>query len=874
MHGVVRRFAMATGAAALALGSAAGAVITTGTAAHAATAAPAAAAAPAYIPVPGTSTTNYASCGPTIGVCQDYYTVPAGVYGLHVVLVGGSGASGTDSNIQVAGVYGHGGAGGQGSQVVADLPVHPGENLNVNIGASGVSSGEFIVNEWLGGGPPGLETIHPQSSGGQGGGASAIDNCDDCGFVPFPNSILAIAGGGGGGGGGGSIMNGGSGGTGGSSSSNMNGGNGRGILFFGNGGGGGTATAGGSGGSGNGNDSGTAGGALNGGVGAVRTGITPPSKLIFFDGGGGGGGGWFGGGGGGEGANGGGGGGGAGSSAVLQGGTVESIAPTSKSPMVSITPAVVPPAAPTGVSAVVGLQQATVSFGPPPNNGGSPVQRYTVYATASDPGFDQTASGTGSPITVRNLTPGQTYTFTVTATNRAGEGPPSAPSNSVVPYRVPGAPTITSTTAGNGQATVAFTPSAADKRLGNPITSYTVTVRPGVNVTSGPVFTTASGATSPITVTGLTNGQNYTVTVHATNAAGSGPESAPKVVFPQTVPGAPTNVTAANATPVGATTGTVNLTFTPPADNGGRPVLNYTAVSSPGGITATAGAGSGGITVTGLTIGTSYTFTVYATNADGNGPASDPSNAVTPTGVGMPSPPQTPGAATLDQAAYVSCLPPASDGGSDITSYTVTSSPGGITATGSSCPILVTGLTDGTSYTFTVTATNADGGTSEPSQATSAITPHAPSGPAPSNDNFANAKVITGTSGSVAGTNVGATVEPGEQTIQDTRGGASVWYEWTVPVTGSYQFDTCTANPGVYGLIGLFEGDSVSNATEFGPGPGQDLCPAGEAGSTIITGTMSAGLTLYIKFDGFNENGSNANPPYEGPFSLEWALQS
>jgi hypothetical protein len=222
----------------------------------------------------------------------------------------------------------------------------------------------------------------------------------------------------------------------------------------------------------------------------------------------------------------------------------------------------------------------------------------------------------------------------------------------------------------------------------------------------------------------------------------------------------------------------------------------------------------------------------------------------------------------------VSCLPPVSDGGSPIVSYTVTSSPGGITATGSSCPILVTGLTDGTKYSFTVTATNAAGGTSQPSKPTSKITPHAPSGPPPANDNFANAKMIKGTSGSVTGTNVGATVEPGEQTIQDNRGGASIWYKWTVPVTGSYRFDTCTANPGVVGLIGLFTGNSVSTATEFPPGPGSDLCPAGEAGSTIITGTMSAGLTLYIKFDGLNENGSNANPPYEGPFTLEWFQQS
>jgi Fibronectin type III domain/NHL repeat len=440
----------------------------------------------------------------------------------------------------------------------------------------------------------------------------------------------------------------------------------------------------------------------------------------------------------------------------------------------------------------------------------------------------------------------------------------------VVPFHIPGAPKITSATAGDGQATVAFTPSQADLNRGDPPATYTVTARAGVGVTSGPGIT-ATGTTSSITVTGLTNGTTYTVTVYATNGAGSGPQSAHKLVTPATVPGAPTNVTATNTTPPNAASGTVDLTFTPPASDGGRPVLSYTAVSSPDGITATAGAGAG-IQVTGLTIGTSYTFTVYATNAVGNGPVSAPSNAVIPAPV--PSPPQVPGAATLDQAAYVSCLPPVSDGGSPIVSYTVTSSPGGITATGSSCPILVTGLTDGTKYSFTVTATNAAGGTSQPSKPTSKITPHAPSGPPPANDNFANAKVIKGTSGSVTGTNVGATVEPGEQTIQDNRGGASVWYKWTVPVTGSYRFDTCTANPGVVGLIGLFTGNSVSTATEFPPGPGSDLCPAGEAGSTIITGTMSAGLTLYIKFDGLNENGSNANPPYEGPFTLEWFQQS
>ena len=76
--------------------------------------------------------------------------------------------------------------------------------------------------------------------------------------------------------------------------------------------------------------------------------------------------------------------------------------------------------------------------------------------------------------------------------------------------------------------------------------------------------------------------------------------------------------------------------------------------------------------------------------------------------------------------AVVSFTAPVSDGGFTITSYTVTSSPGSVTATGSTSPITVTGLTNGTSYTFTVTATNAVG-TGSASSASSAITPIAAS---------------------------------------------------------------------------------------------------------------------------------------------------
>jgi len=91
------------------------------------------------------------------------------------------------------------------------------------------------------------------------------------------------------------------------------------------------------------------------------------------------------------------------------------------------------------------------------------------------------------------------------------------------------------------------------------------------------------------------------------------------------VPGAPT---IGLATATGPTTATV--AFTAPSNNGGGAITSYTAVSSPGGITATLSqAGSGTITVTGLSGGTAYTFVVYATNSVGNSANSGPSNSIT-----------------------------------------------------------------------------------------------------------------------------------------------------------------------------------------------------------------------------------------------------
>jgi hypothetical protein len=83
------------------------------------------------------------------------------------------------------------------------------------------------------------------------------------------------------------------------------------------------------------------------------------------------------------------------------------------------------------------------------------------------------------------------------------------------PLLTPNAPTAVAATAGDGQASVAFT--APLDPGGSAITSYTA-------MSSGGQF--ASGSSSPITVTGLTNGTSYTFTVYASNTYGPGARSA------------------------------------------------------------------------------------------------------------------------------------------------------------------------------------------------------------------------------------------------------------------------------------------------------------------------------------------------------------
>ena len=97
------------------------------------------------------------------------------------------------------------------------------------------------------------------------------------------------------------------------------------------------------------------------------------------------------------------------------------------------------PESPTGVTAVAGNNQATVSFTAPTSTGGGVILSYTV--TSSPGGI--TATGATSPITVTGLVDGTAYTFTVTATNALGAGSVSTASNSVIPAPASAVPAVT-----------------------------------------------------------------------------------------------------------------------------------------------------------------------------------------------------------------------------------------------------------------------------------------------------------------------------------------------------------------------------------------------------------------------------------------------
>ncbi len=507
----------------------------------------------------------------------------------------------------------------------------------------------------------------------------------------------------------------------------------------------------------------------------------------------------------------------------------------------NVTMALVP-GAPTGVSASGGSSaggQATIKWTAPASNGST----ITSYTATSSPG-NKTCTWTSgaTECTINGLTNGTSYTFSVTATNAEGTGSSSGASSNVIVSGDPEAPTGVSAngaSSAGGQAKVKWT---APNSEGSTITGYTATSNPGSKT-----CTWTSGATE-CTITGLSNELNYTFTVTATNANGTGGASAPSSnTLISGAPGAPTGLSVTG----GAAQAKVH--WTAPSGNGSA-ITSYTVTSSPGTKTCTWSSGATECTVTGLTNGTPYTFTVTATNSNGTGSPSSASSAVTPfEAPGAPTGVEANGGSIGGEAAEIKWTAPANTGGSAITEYTVTASPEGLTCTTSGAThCTIAGLTNGQSYTFTVTATTAHGTSSASSSSNSTRVVGAPSAPVE----------VSATGASGSGDQASVTWE-----APASDGGAEILSYTVTPYIGATAQTPVTAGPTARSVTvtGLTNGVSYTfkvTATNI-----QGVGPASSASSATTISVTAAAPTEVAPSPGYGTLTFTFQPPPEPPES-------
>ncbi len=224
--------------------------------------------------------------------------------------------------------------------------------------------------------------------------------------------------------------------------------------------------------------------------------------------------------------------------------------------------------------------------------------------------------------------------------------------------------------------------------------------------------------------------------------------------------------------------------------------------------------------------------------------------------------PGTPTGATATRgtnSATVSWNAPSSNGGAIITSYTVTSSPGGYTCTTSSLSCTVTGLGNYVAYTFTVTARNS-AGTSSPSVPSNSVVFGF------ENDNLSGALVIS--AGTVYSNNSQATSESGEPDHAGVSGGKSMWFRYSSSSLKEVSLNTIGSDFDT--ILAVY--NSVTPATMSGLHLVQenDDDPNGLGGTSALSFVAQPNVVYYIAVDGYDAWGG----PASGAITLNTVAQS
>ena len=296
--------------------------------------------------------------------------------------------------------------------------------------------------------------------------------------------------------------------------------------------------------------------------------------------------------------------------------------------------------------------------------------------------------------TIGSLNAGPRYTFRVYA--RTADNSLFSLSAPTIEVVLP--PAITSSAA------------AVNGNLGAPLANYTIT---GSNSPTSYGATNLPPGVSVNPSTGLVSGTptargGYAATITATNGGGTG--SSPK--FYNIVGLAQSIAFGAAPSPTFSPGGTFTVTATA---SSGLPVA-FSQVSA-NCFVQSATANSAVMEMTGA--GACEVRANQAGNATYE-PATEVSQTVT-IAAGPPAAPTISAALAADASAIVVFSAPSNNGGSPILSYTASCAPGPVTATGATSPITVTGLANGSTYSCSVTATNAAG--TGPASATADVVP-------------------------------------------------------------------------------------------------------------------------------------------------------
>ncbi len=403
---------------------------------------------------------------------------------------------------------------------------------------------------------------------------------------------------------------------------------------------------------------------------------------------------------------------------------------------VTATPAAAAPATPSGLKAAVGNRQVTLTWDDPKD---ASITKYRVRRKAAGGTYGNWAEigssgATTTTQTVGGLTNGTEYTFQIQAQNATGNA--TSAEVSQTPNVVPSAPTGLAAAAGGGVRLTWTNPNNAA------IGGYQYRQKAGgLGIYVYGSWTTISGGgatTTSYRVTGLTDGVEYTFQIRATNSAGA---SGPSAEASATPPGLPLKPTGLSAVP--PLNGAARLTWNDPGDTSITKYKyrfkaqgdNYGSwLSAPN-----AGAKTTTYYLLSLVNDITYTLQIRAVNSVGDGPASD-EVSVTPRG--LPKKPSL-SAEARDQGAELSWTIAGTGGGGGggggITQYQYqqkTTGDWGATWTdiansgAATTSHTVTGLTNGTAYTFRVRArgTTGDGPASNEVSAMPAREPAAPTG--------------------------------------------------------------------------------------------------------------------------------------------------